>query len=281
MSGTPAGAGRSDAQIERRAKWRAAALFFALSFAFWIVSALSRATENARLGLETDWHVPWLLEGSSLIVSAGLFFGVWALARRWPLAPGGLRIALLVHVAGSIVFSALHIWLMVLIREAYWLVVFASEYQYLRSPVDDLLYDYRKDAVTYATILMIVHLTRNFEIADAERAEARQAARQDHRLVLKCGGRTVYVPAAEVEAAQSDGNYVFIHTAGGHHHARLSLSEAQDLLSAAGRDVRRVHRSWIVDFVKVAESRKTAKGDPVYRLASGREVRGSRRYRFD
>lgn len=278
MNGMPADAIKTDAAIERRAKWKAALLFFGLSLAFWIVSALSRTTEHARAGIDIAWHVPWVLEGSSLLVSAGLFFLVWELAFRWPLVPGRLSAAIGIHLAGSLVFSGLHIVLMVLVREVYWLVVIGGEYTYLRNPLEDILYDYRKDAVTYATILILIHLTRGFEIADAERREARDAASHEHRLVLKCGGKTVYVAAGDVEAARADGNYVFIHTATQSHHARLALAEAFDLLTAAGCDVRRVHRSWILDFSKVEESRKTAKGDVVYRLKSGREVRGSRRF---
>ncbi|WP_420430915.1 LytTR family DNA-binding domain-containing protein [Hyphobacterium sp.] len=281
MNGMAVDTPGTDAAIERRAKWKAALLFFGLSLAFWIVSALSRSTENARAGIDVAWHVPWLLEGSSLLVSAGLFFLVWELASRWPLVPGRLPAVIGIHAAGSIAFSGLHILLMVLVRELYWVAVIGGEYTYLRNPVEDVLYDYRKDVVTYATILILIHLTRGFEIADAERREARNAASSEQRLVLKCGGKTVYLAAGDVEAAKADGNYVFIHTANGSHHARLSLAEALDLLTAAGCDFRRVHRSWILDFSKVEESRKTTKGDVVYRLASGREVRGSRRFVAD
>ncbi|WP_323761034.1 LytTR family DNA-binding domain-containing protein [Maricaulis sp.] len=269
------------ATIEVRARWKAATLFFGLSLAFWIVSALSRGTENTRAGIETAWHAPWVLEGSSLLVSAALFFFVWHLESRWPIAPGPVLKKVAIHILGSIAFSALHIFLMVMIREGYWIIVFDTEYNYLRNPLEDVLYDYRKDVVTYATILMIIYLSKNLEIAHAEQAEARTTASVKHRLVLKCGGKTVLLAAHDVEAVQADGNYVFVHTGSKSHHARLSLSDALNLLKRAGRDVRRVHKSWLLDFSKVEEFKRTQKGDVDYRLISGREIRGSRRYHRD
>lgn len=271
----------STSGIEARARWKAATLYFGLTLAFWVVSALSRATENARIGLEAAWHIPWVLEGSSLLVSAGLFFLVWSLEARWPIAPGGRLKKLAIHVAGSVGFSAIHVLLMVWIRKIYWLLAVGTEYVYLRNPLEDILYDYRKDAVTYATLLMIIYLSKSLEVAHAERIEARTAASASHRLVLKCGGKTVFLAAHEVEAVQADGNYVFVHTGNKSHHARLPLSDALSLLEAAGRDIRRVHKSWLIDFEKVAEARKTPKGDIDYRMKSGREIRGSRRYQHD
>ena len=265
--------------IDARAKWLAAYLFWGLSLIFWIVSALSRTTENARVGVSVRWDVPWILEGSSLITSAVLYFLVWQIHLRWPVEPGDIVRKFLAHLAGAILFSALHIVGMVVLREAYWHVLLGQDYTYLRDPVNDVIYDFRKDLVTYATIVMIISLVRNYLIAKTEQFEARQHASVANRITLKCGGKTVFLDAREIEAVKADGNYVKIYTDGECHHARLPLSEALVLLQAAGRRAERVHRSWIVDAHKIERIDKTPKGDFLFTLRSGREVRGSRRYR--
>lgn len=264
--------------VENRSKCKAALLFFGLALLFWVVSALSRSTENTRIGLETPWDTPWILEGSSLFTMALLFFLVWEIEKRWPISPERPILKLAAHLAGSFVFSALHILAMVFIRKAYWAVFRGAEYIYLRNPIQDILYDYRKDAVTYVTILMIIYLTRNFEFAKAEQKAAQTDASVDKKITLKCGGRTVLLPSADIEAAQADGNYVFVYTQDSKYHTRMTLSECLQLLRAAGQDARQVHRSWVLDFSKIKEIAKTPKGDVEIMLHSGRQVRGSRRY---
>lgn len=264
--------------IETRAMRRAAALFFGLSLVFWVVSALSRATENARIELATAWEVPWVLEGSSLLTSALLFFGVWKLESWWPISPGRPLQKLGAHLVGVIAFSAIHIASMVVIRKIYWAVILHSQYVFFRDPVQDLLYDFRKDVVTYITILMLIHLSRSLEIAQAERLEAQSDASERHRIVLKCGGRTTFVDANRIDAVQADGNYVFVYAGESRHHARMPLSDCLKLLTTAGQDVRRVHKSWLVNFAYISQTSKTSKGDIDFVLSSGRIIRGSRRY---
>ncbi|MHA6288253.1 LytR/AlgR family response regulator transcription factor [Maricaulis sp. CAU 1757] len=265
--------------VEQRAQTRAATLFSGLVFCFWVVSALSRATEWDRLGRAYAWELPWVMEGTSLIFMLPLFYLVAAFETRWPVSPGERTAKLVAHIVGSILFAATHILLMALSRELIWALFYDSEYTYLRNPLADLLYDYRKDAVTYLTALMLLTLSRNLERAHEEAQAAREDAVRSRRITLKCGGRTVFLEASRFEAARADGNYAHVHTTGGETlHARISLTELGRLLGSAGEDVRRVHKSWIVNLNQIEERAATRQGDRVYTTTSGRRIPGSRRY---
>nr|WP_281721440.1 LytTR family DNA-binding domain-containing protein [Nitrosomonas nitrosa] len=221
-----------------------------------------------------------MLEGSSLLITALLFFAVAWWESLWPVSPGRVPAKVIAHLVGSLAFSATHIVAMVAIRELYFHIVHNIDYTYIRNGFEDILYDYRKDSVTYITMLMLIYLTRGLEITRQEAVRDLQMASDEKRLALKCGGSTIFLAADKVEAVQGDGNYVFIHTASESFHARMTLIEAEKLLRSSGQSVIRVHKSWIIDREKIERISKNDKGDPIYQLRGKRIIKGSRRYRI-
>ena len=83
-----------------------------------------------------------------------------------------------------------------------------------------------------------------------------------------------------MEWAQAAANYVDIRANGMKLHlARISLTALEQLLSEAGVDVVRVHRSRIVNRAKVIEIAPSRDGDFRIKTTDGSELGGSRRYR--
>ncbi|WP_379062400.1 LytTR family DNA-binding domain-containing protein [Mesorhizobium sp. UC22_110] len=197
--------------------------------------------------------------------------------RRFRLAIAGLPRAIVVHVIGSIVFSALHVAGMVLLRKVVFAIALGQAYNFFDEPLTDLAYEYRKDALTYATILLMLTLVRGIEFNRPHSRRERQS--EPARLTLKSGGRTILLDAHAVEWARAAANYVDVHARGSTHLARISLSALEAQLREAGVDAVRVHRSWIVNRAKIVEIVPLGDGDVRIRTGEGAEIRGSRRYR--
>lgn len=269
----------TDLELDRkvlRRVWLIAALFLV---AVTVINALTLITEADRAGTPYDAREPWLLEITSVLVLFALvpLVGLWE--RRFPFAPDGWRAALVAHLGGSIVFSALHVLGMWLLRSLAWPLLFGRAYVYFDDVPTDLLYEYRKDLLPYAVIILLLTLVRSVEEHRREAEAARAEARDTGRLTLKTGGRTLFLDAQSLDWASAAGNYVEIRANGATHLARLSLTALEQQLSAAGVEVARVHRSRLVNRNKVREIAPTADGDFRVKMTDGTELRGSRRFR--
>jgi DNA-binding LytR/AlgR family response regulator len=158
-------------------------------------------------------------------------------------------------------------------------LLFGRAYVYFDDVPTDLLYEYRKDLLPYAVIILLLTLVRSVEEHRREAEAARAEARDTGRLTLKTGGRTLFLDAQSLDWASAAGNYVEIRANGATHLARLSLTALEQQLSAAGVEVARVHRSRLVNRNKVREIAPTADGDFRVKMTDGTEFRGSRRFR--
>ena len=155
------------------------------------------------------------------------------------------------------------------------------EYRYGLDDVSVWIYEYRKDLLTYILLAMIFYLSRQVEQRTLELKAARREARERQRLTLKSGGRTFLIDANDVILAKAASNYVEVVTPQKTYLARLTLTELERLLTSAGDQYARVHRSYLVNFDHVREILPNGEGDVVLELVSGDQVPGSRRYRKD
>jgi two-component system LytT family response regulator len=97
------------------------------------------------------------------------------------------------------------------------------------------------------------------------------------RLVVRDGGRVVFVPVAEIERLVSAGNYVEVFVEGGRSFLlRDTLARVESQLDPA-RFVR-VHRTVIAAVAAVREVVPAQHGDAILHLESGATIRMSRRY---
>jgi hypothetical protein len=254
----------TEAAARRRAffgGWAAIALFMALQTT---ANALSDLRDFPRL----DPREPFVWEYTSGLMVIVLVPLLGWLLRVAPPQPGRwLRFAL-VHIAGSVAFSALHVAGFVLLRKG--LYALAGT----RYGGADLLYEYRKDVVAYVGFVLIL------AVADwAGRLWASSHAPVDGpRLYhLRDGARVIRVPMTEIVAVTSARNYVEFHLAGGKTPlVRETLAKVEADLAAAG--FLRTHRSWLVNPAHVRAVTPAAAGDFRLELDGGLTVPLSRRF---
>lgn len=268
-----------DAELERRVAIRVFIGSAAFLLAVGILNAATLLTEAEREGIALDPRMPIVLEMSSVLAILLLVpLLVW-FERRMPFSPETWGRALLWHGLGTVVFSLLHVTLFSLFRATLFPPLFGEAYVFATNLPVDLLYEYRKDLLPYAVIVLLLGLQRQLEEHKREAQALRAEARRTGRVTLKSGGRTLIIDAGRVEWAAAAGNYVEIHGVGETQLARISLSGLAALLIEAGADMVRVHRSHLVNRDKVREIIPSGDGDFRVKLAGGAEVRGSRRFR--
>jgi hypothetical protein len=259
--------------------------------AFWIVTILINAwanTEIARLDLAktglhfADWEVAsW--EWSSHLVFLLLIPAIAWLDQRLPLVWGSLRRSIALHVLGSIGYGLVHVAGMVGIR----ILVYKAHgriYDF-GDPVAGFFYEYMKDARTYLSTLVIIHLYRMLVLR--ARGEARLLNAPDEgpalepverptRFLVRKLGREFLVAAADIERAQAAGNYVNLRVRGREYPLRSTIGGLETRLDSA-RFIR-VHRSVIVNLEHLAEIEAQDSGDARLRMSDGEYVPCSRRY---
>jgi two-component system LytT family response regulator len=108
-------------------------------------------------------------------------------------------------------------------------------------------------------------------------AGARSSAPYLERLLVKVGGRIIFLPTEDVDWIEAAGVYVQLHAAGRKYLHRASLSELEASLDP-GRFIR-IHRSSIVNILSVRELFPHSHGDYTAVLKDGTRLRLSRSYR--
>ena len=254
---------------ERRVRLVAWLVFAAVGGAFAVVNALSELDERARIGRTVETWEPWCWELTSLAGAAALAPAVFALADRarswsWPARAAAF-------VAGSIAFSVLHVAIMVGLREAIYAAV-GGDYGGAGSVGDVLLYEYRKDLITFAALLLILIVVRRL-------LEPRPTveASEDLRIEVRDGSRTVWLAPGEIEWAQAAGNYVELHGAFGTLLHRRTLAALEGELAPHG--FKRIHRARLVRSGAVRSVENRPSGDFEVVMASDARLAGSRRFR--
>jgi two-component system LytT family response regulator len=96
-------------------------------------------------------------------------------------------------------------------------------------------------------------------------------------LMIKDGGRLLFLRVEEIDWIEAAGVYVQVHTADKTWLHRISLSELESKLDA--RQFLRIHRSTIVNLQKVRELHPHSHGDFLVVLLDGTELKLSRNYR--
>jgi two-component system LytT family response regulator len=96
-------------------------------------------------------------------------------------------------------------------------------------------------------------------------------------LVVKNGGRVVFLPVEEVAWIEAAGVYVQLHTGTSAWLHRVSMNELESKLDP--QRFLRIHRSTIVNIRKIKELQPYSHGDYLVILQSGQELKLSRNYR--
>lgn len=233
---------------------------------------------------------PWqpaLWEGSSALVSLLLVPPLLFLCSRWPMHADNWLRRLPGYVLASIAWSLLHVLGMVLVRKAGYALVGDSY-----DPGgwgSRFLYEYLKDARTFAVIVLVDHGYRWFWLRlqgevrllgrpdDAPEPAADAPPERPERFLVRKLGREFLVAAADVEWLQASGNYVNLRVRGRDYPLRSTIAGIESRLDPT-RFVR-IHRSYIVNLDRVVSLEPLDTGDARVQMSDGAELPCSRTYR--
>lgn len=269
MKDPQANSGWGGAAAEPRRERVFLAVFALVASAIAVVDAFSVTADRAKAGRPIGFWEPFVWETSSVLILVLLVPGVMAFTRRVPPLAAPWRLVLPLHLAAAVAFSVVHVAAMGALRWAVYAVVGGS-YSPL-GPLRDFPYELRKDLLIYLGTVALYVAWRTL-------VPVRPLAGEDSAAIeVRDGARRHFVPLAEVAFIEAAGNYVELHRGQTPilHRAPLSAIERQ----LQGHGFVRIHRSRLVRRAAITQVDSKPSGDYVVRLADGRELMGSRRYR--
>lgn len=269
---------------ERR--WRA------LELSVWPLAAVINTAANSatawidqrRAGNHLELWEPVVWEASSTTLLLVLVPAVAWFTKRFPLHWDTLRRHLPWHALASIVFSLVHVIGMVGLRElAYALQGADYDFGDWRSA---LIYEYLKDARTYAVFVAIIEgyrfLRRRLHgearlLSEPDEGPALEPIDRPERFLVRKLGREFLIAAADIEWLQASGNYVNLRVRGHDYPLRSTLTQIERRLDNS--TFVRVHRSFMVNIKQIVSIETLDNGDGRIQLVDGSVVPFSRRYR--
>jgi hypothetical protein len=248
--------------------------YAAMLAAFAAVGATSFWMESGRSGAAVPLWPLAVDEATSVITVLALTPLVFAWTARLHPARIGWPKTLAGHLAGMLAFSILHIAGMMALR----LLVFSLFARPDGFGIDPLLqtliYEGRKDALTYAALAGGAWL-----LAAALRRAAGTAERATPlpRLEIRDGAKRTFIDPTEILWAEAAGNYVELNLPGRTMLRRQTLAALEQEL--ADMQFVRIHRSRLVNARHVTGTETNDSGDFAVMLRDGRVIAGSRRWR--
>jgi DNA-binding LytR/AlgR family response regulator len=264
--------------IPRRPDWRLVALWAAVMTLSLIARTWTLMSDAERARFPMSWAEAVTLEATSHAVVFALLPAIYWAHRRWPLMAGWRNLS--VHALGSVVFCVVHVAAMLALRLALYPLVVGRAYRH-GGLVEQLLYEYGKDVVTYAilsagTIAFAQFLERREADKPPEPPPPPPAKPLD-RFAVRKKGKEILLDAGDIAWIEAAGNYAILHVGGQTYEVRSSLTKLEGELDP--RRFVRVHKSHMVNIARVREVEPWMSGDWRIRMDDGAEVSLSRRYR--
>jgi DNA-binding LytR/AlgR family response regulator len=266
-SGAPAGTSGARRGLLLRAYLAITGVAMLVAF----INVMTQLDDARRFGraLSPAAVASWELSSAAamLLASAVIYWTV----RLAPVRRGRLAATLAIHAGASIVFSALHVGVMVLIRTALYAAA-GSRYDFALSQWP---YEYRKDLLTYIALAGVfwaaARLARGAEPAPQAASPAVPT------FDIQDGGSIYRVTVREILAVRAAGNYVeFVLEDDRRPLMRASMARIEAVLAPHG--LVRTHRSWLVNVGRVRALCPAGSGDFRLDLRGGLAVPVSRRY---
>jgi hypothetical protein len=258
---------------ERPPDWESVAVGGVIAVSIGLVTALSRASDLASAGGPRPLWVILTEDFTSVAVIILLQPFVLRLLARFPVEAWPRWRWLIPHALATVPFSLAHVIGMGVLR---WLIMgpLGSPHDPL-SPLGNWLYEYRKDALSYAAIIAFSALYWAWRQPHPTRPPTAQQG--DAPLEIRDGARRFFVRPSDILWIEAAGNYAEVHLAGKTLLQRVSLSALEARLSPSG--FARIHRARLVNCAQVAGIATNAAGDFTLTLRDGATLGGSRRYR--
>jgi uncharacterized membrane protein len=246
--------------------------FAGFGLLYMVVNAASLIDQRLALGQPIAQWQAWVLEGTSFVAWLALLPVILVIANR--LASRPMPLAALGHAAGCVALSLAHTALMAGLRIAAFTLA-GEDYAPNETWSDRLLFEARKDVITYVSILAVFLLARQLV---ARPMAAPPPPIEDAALIeVRDGSRVVMLRPTEIDWVSSAGNYVELHGSFGSQLARRTMADLEAELTPHG--FARVHRSYLVRRAAIASTETRQSGDFDITLRSGAVVSGSRRFR--
>jgi hypothetical protein len=246
--------------------------FAGFGLLYMVVNAASLIDQRRALGQPIAQWQAWVLEGTSFAAWLALLPVILLIATR--LASRPLPLAALGHAVVCLAVSLAHTALMAGLRIAAYALA-GEDYAPTETWSDRLLFEARKDVITYVSILAVFLLARQLV---ARPMAAPPPPIGDAALIeVRDGSRVVMLRPAEIDWISSAGNYVELHGSFGSQLARRTMADLEAELTPHG--FARVHRSYLVRRTAIATTETRQSGDFDITLRSGAVVSGSRRFR--
>lgn len=250
----------------------AALAFAGFGSLYMVVNAASLIDQRRTLGQPIAPWQAWVLEGTSFAAWLVLLPVVLVVATR--LASRALPVVALGHAAGCIAVSLMHTALMAAFRVAAYAVA-GEDYAPIEAWSDRILFEARKDVITYLSILAVFLLAR--QIVAARTATQPLPSGETALIEVRDGSRVVMLRPEEIDWVSAAGNYVELHGSFGSELSRRTMAEMEAELAPLG--FFRVHRSRLVRRAAIATTETRQSGDFDITLRSGAVISGSRRFR--
>jgi hypothetical protein len=275
-------------RYERFLPWRKT-----FEIGFWVVFLLGNTVANSLveiIALRRDAkpdHALWepvVWEVSSSLAWAMLVPVIVVFSRHFPFHWDSWRRVLPWHLGASLAVSLVHVLGMVALRKLAYAAM-GGHYNFGHWG-SELLYEYLKDARTYAFLLLLVEfwrlLLRRWQgeaslLATPDEGPPVEPVERPERFLVRKLGREFLVAARDIEWLQASGNYVNLRVRGHDYPLRSTLAGLEEQLDPA-RFVR-IQRSYLVNLEQIASLEPLDTGDARVHLRDGTALPCSRRYR--
>jgi hypothetical protein len=266
---------------ERSIDWRQVAVWALLLTISVFARAYVDALDEARRGVTGIFGQVLAIEVASHIVVAALIPVLYWMHRRWPIRGGPRNIA--VHVLALLPFSLIHTVGMAALRLLWFSGILGEAYSF---PItfDRLGYEFAKDIISYGMLTTAVMALRYIFARPSAPAAlppvpptSPQPETLPERFAVRKRGKEIMVEVADIDWIEAAGNYAVLHVGGETLEIRSSLTKLEGELDP--KRFVRVHKSYVVNVVRIAEVTPWISGDWRIRLQDGAEVNLSRRYR--
>jgi hypothetical protein len=249
-----------------------------------VAGTLTTIIDIHRAGLDIPDWAPAIWEATSCAVALALVPALVWYTRKVPFHIDTWRRALGLHLLGSVVWSLLHVSLMVGLRK----LVYAGmgeSYDY-GSWGMGFVYEYLKDVRSYTYMVLWIEgyrlLMRRWQgeaslLAPPDDLPEPATPERPERFLVRKLGKEFLIAAGEVEWLQASSNYVNLHLRGRDYPLRTTMATIETQLDPA-RFVR-VHRSYMVNLDCVGEIEPLESGDARITMSDGTRIPCSRRYR--
>jgi len=271
--------------FQKYQSWYEKAFITAFFFINATILATSIIMEDTRRSGELPYEIwkPFALEFSSAIVIILLFPALARLLDKFPLNWNNLKRSIAIYFIASLLFSAIHIMGMVIIRE---LIFWSQGLDYQTGGlIFELVYEYRKDVWAFIFLLAFIVSYRFIlsrlqgEASLVNEGEDESESKICDRLLVKKLGKEFIVRVQDIEWLESSGNYVNLHIKGRIYPARTTISGLIKKITDQG--FCRIHRSYAINLDEVDSITPQSSGDSEITLKNGKVLNLSRSYKED